>query len=97
LHFKSKWIGRGDYKQKDGQEQQMSILAPWQRRIKQQRSTSCLRTSPLKNARRAADLLLQLEGEKTKNIVIEKSEVQTVKRISTSAPGVSADAFAQKP
>ena len=44
-----------------------------------------------------ADLLLQLEGEKTKNILLEKSDVQSVKKISTAAPGVPADAFAQTP
>jgi len=41
-------------------------------------------------------LLLHLEGEKTKNIVLEESDLQLVKKISMAAPGVCADAFAQK-
>jgi hypothetical protein len=44
-----------------------------------------------------ADLLLQLEGERTKNIVLEKSNVQVVKKISAAAAGVPADALVQKP
>jgi polygalacturonase len=44
-----------------------------------------------------ADLLLQLEGAGTKNIVLEKSDVQDVKKISSAAAGVPADAFVQKP
>jgi polygalacturonase len=45
----------------------------------------------------AADLLLQLEGEKTKNIVLEKSDVRSVKKISIAGPGVPANAFWQEP
>jgi hypothetical protein len=47
--------------------------------------------------RAPADLLLQLEGEKTKHVVLEKGDVRFVKKISISNPGVPVDAFVQKP
>ena len=47
--------------------------------------------------RTPAAVLLQLEGDQTKNIALEKSDVQTVKKISDAAPGVPADAFKQQP
>jgi polygalacturonase len=47
--------------------------------------------------RETADVLLQLEGDKTKNVVLEKSDTQLVKKISVAAPDVPMDAFVQKP
>jgi polygalacturonase len=47
--------------------------------------------------RAPADVLLQLEGEQTKNILLDKSDVQAVRKISVAAPGVPADALVQKP
>ena len=44
-----------------------------------------------------AEVLLQLDGEQTKRILLDKSNVQAVKKIMVAAPGVSVDAFLQKP
>lgn len=47
--------------------------------------------------REPTDLLLQLEGDQTQHVVLEKSDVKAAKKISNTAPGVPADAFTQKP
>ncbi len=44
-----------------------------------------------------AEVLLQLEGEQTKRILLDKSNVQAVKKLMVAAPGVAVDAFLQKP
>jgi hypothetical protein len=49
------------------------------------------------DVRAPAHLLLQLQGEETKNIVLEKSNVQAVEEIHAQATGVPFDAFVQKP
>ena len=47
--------------------------------------------------RGTTEVLLQLQGQQTKNISLEKCDAQDVKRISTAAPEVAAGAFVQKP
>jgi hypothetical protein len=49
------------------------------------------------DVRAPAHLLLQLQGEETKNIVLEKSRVQAVEKITAEATDVPSDAFVQKP
>ena len=44
-----------------------------------------------------AEVLLQLEGEQTKSILLDKSDVQAVKKLMVAAPGVPADALLRKP
>ncbi len=47
--------------------------------------------------RAPADLLLHVEGDQTKNIVLEKSDVQAAKRIYDLATGLPAEAFKHQP
>lgn len=61
----------------------------------------CVQTHDLRFSgvavRAPADVLLQLEGDQTKSIVLEKSDLQAMKKISDVAPSVPADAFQQQP
>lgn len=45
----------------------------------------------------SADVLLQLQGGETKNIVLEKSNLRSVKRIVAESAGIPAGAFMEKP
>jgi hypothetical protein len=49
------------------------------------------------DVRAPAHLLLQLQGEDTRNVVLEKSNFQAVEKIIAEATGVPTDAFVQKP